>query len=69
MWRNQTRRTIEGLLERDMVPAPHEKRVVELLEAGRPTEALALYVDNRDLPVDGSPGPNSQIRADAATDC
>ena len=68
MWRNQTRRTIEGLLERDMVPASHEKRVVELLEAGRPTEALELYVDNRDLPVDGSPSPNGQIRADAATD-
>ena len=68
VWRNQTRRTIEGLLERDMVPAPHEKRVVELLEAGRPTEALALYVDNRHLPVDGSPGPDSQFRADAATD-
>ena len=51
-----------------MIPASHEKRVVELLEAGRPTEALELYVDNRDLPVDGSPGPNGQIRADAATD-
>ena len=68
VWRNQTRRTVEGLLERDMIPTSHRERVVELLEAGRPTEALELYVDNRDLPVDGSPGPNSQIRADAATD-
>ena len=68
VWRNQTRRTVEGLLERDMIPTSHKKRVVELLEAGRPTKALELYVDNRDLPVDGSPSPNSQIRADAATD-
>ena len=68
MWRNQTRQTVEGLLERDMIPTSHKERVVELLEAGRPTEALALYVDNRHLPVDGSPGPNSQIRADAAID-
>ncbi|PSQ42360.1 hypothetical protein BRD14_04725 [Halobacteriales archaeon SW_5_68_122] len=68
VWRNQTRRTIEGLLEQDMVPASHEKRVVELLEAGRPTEALALYVDNRHLPVDGPPGLDSQFWADAATD-
>jgi hypothetical protein len=68
VWRNQTRRTVEGLLERDMIPTSHKERVVELLEAGRPTEALALYVDNRHLPVDGSRGPNSQIRADAATD-
>ena len=68
VWRNQTRRTVEGLLERDMIPTSHKERVVELLEAGRPTEALALYVDNRHLPVDGSPGPDSQLRADAATD-
>ena len=68
VWRNQTRRTIEGLLKRDMIPTSHKERVVELLETGRPTEALALYVDNRHLPVDGSPGPDSQLRADAATD-
>ena len=68
VWRNQTRQTVEGLLERDMIPTSHKERVVELLEAGRPTEALELYVDNRHLPVDGSPSPDSQFRADAATD-
>ena len=40
VWRNQTRQTVEGLLERDMIPTSHKERVVELLEAGRPTEAL-----------------------------
>ena len=68
VWRNRTRRTIEGLLEQDMVPASHEKRVVKLLEAGRPTEALALYVDNRHLPVDGSPSLDGRLRGGTATD-
>ena len=28
VWRNQTRQTVEGLLERDMIPTSHKERVV-----------------------------------------